>query len=499
MVGVPRSTGCALCVKRRVKCNQVRPACGNCIKYGAKCPGYEREMKFVTEKHTIRSRRGASHESNPDKSPRSSRSSRPASSGTDAMSPVDAGREQRTGYVGSILAQVGAAYGPDELAELDFVFKMMPQLLGNKVVLDNALCALGLHLLGTIVLDEGMLASSRSVYGQSLGDLQRAIDHCTEWRDTETLCAAVVLLIFELFAATAGTSSWRTHATGVITLIQRRGPHHFSGGIEGAVLINIRKLLLLHELCPPGIEVESFLAQPEWRHACNAACNTLAASLNPVQGARLQASNAFNHILADLVPVLQQADIDASVSPSGAYNIRQVHRQNARCSTSTKARVSRKANALHQSLVEWQATYGSLAAAPETVLSQAPESAFVASVFCFVDGWTSSFHLDLWAALMVVYETLRQGGTQGTAGGDWVEMNCGLATNVVRSIETVGANARPLGPLRLVFALRVAYEFVDVNAQQWIGMWLDQFSGRMGAMGSGGFPAVQANDYNVAM
>ncbi|KAK5990029.1 hypothetical protein PT974_08292 [Cladobotryum mycophilum] len=56
MVGVPRSSGCQLCRKRRVKCDEGKPECGNCLKYGAQCPGYERAMKFVSGKHQIRSK-----------------------------------------------------------------------------------------------------------------------------------------------------------------------------------------------------------------------------------------------------------------------------------------------------------------------------------------------------------------------------------------------------------------------------------------------------------
>src|SRR4051812_44734010 len=60
MVGVPRSNGCALCLNRRVKCDEVKPACGNCLKYGADCPGYDKSRKFVIGKHVIRKKRHAS-------------------------------------------------------------------------------------------------------------------------------------------------------------------------------------------------------------------------------------------------------------------------------------------------------------------------------------------------------------------------------------------------------------------------------------------------------
>ncbi|KIW70817.1 hypothetical protein PV04_03056 [Phialophora macrospora] len=51
MVGVPgRSKGCHTCLKRRVKCDETRPACKRCEKAGYACAGYERklEMRFHT-------------------------------------------------------------------------------------------------------------------------------------------------------------------------------------------------------------------------------------------------------------------------------------------------------------------------------------------------------------------------------------------------------------------------------------------------------------------
>ncbi|KAL3474087.1 hypothetical protein BJX99DRAFT_248536 [Aspergillus californicus] len=40
MVGVPRSTGCHTCVKRRVKCDEARPDCLRCVKLEVQCLDY---------------------------------------------------------------------------------------------------------------------------------------------------------------------------------------------------------------------------------------------------------------------------------------------------------------------------------------------------------------------------------------------------------------------------------------------------------------------------
>ncbi|KAK1143260.1 hypothetical protein N8T08_006786 [Aspergillus melleus] len=49
MTGVPYSTGCSLCLARRVKCDEATPSCTQCLKYGRPCPGYTRTFRFQDE------------------------------------------------------------------------------------------------------------------------------------------------------------------------------------------------------------------------------------------------------------------------------------------------------------------------------------------------------------------------------------------------------------------------------------------------------------------
>ncbi|KAF8855638.1 hypothetical protein BDZ45DRAFT_692411 [Acephala macrosclerotiorum] len=47
--GSARSTGCNTCLRRRVKCDERRPACERCQKSGYECKGYVRQHRFVDE------------------------------------------------------------------------------------------------------------------------------------------------------------------------------------------------------------------------------------------------------------------------------------------------------------------------------------------------------------------------------------------------------------------------------------------------------------------
>jgi hypothetical protein len=70
--------------------------------------------------------------------------------------------------------------------------------LGKKELLDDALSAFTAHALGKAVQDESLLMQSRVLYGKALIQLQRALNHPTEWKTPETLCSAMMCCTFEV-------------------------------------------------------------------------------------------------------------------------------------------------------------------------------------------------------------------------------------------------------------------------------------------------------------
>jgi hypothetical protein len=225
MVGVPRSTGCQLCVKRRVKCDQNRPSCNNCVKYGAACPGYERLLKFVAGKHRVRSRRQEDWSGWASQPGDGSAVSEPSgatsfngrlpisNSGSTTAASIESDtrlerREELPLYLNpsddrgqticAILQNLHKSSAATELPAFAPWFKDVPRHLGQKVTLDSAMAAFALHLLGKANQDDAVVRQSRSIYGQSLGALQKALNHPVEWKSSETLCATMILCIFEV-------------------------------------------------------------------------------------------------------------------------------------------------------------------------------------------------------------------------------------------------------------------------------------------------------------
>lgn len=223
MVGVPRSSGCQLCRQRRVKCDEARPECGNCRKYGTGCPGYERAIKFVSGKHTIRSKGSrplqtshqstagaASSEASPSTaSTLSAAATTPESiggggstSGTAAAvstSLVASLQPNRALFIGTLMDMAQTRLASKDVSTfLGFFGRLRFEEFGTAAALDGAICSLSLHLMGKELADDSLVARSRTVYGWSLGALQATLRHPTKWKTSETFCSAVLLCFFEV-------------------------------------------------------------------------------------------------------------------------------------------------------------------------------------------------------------------------------------------------------------------------------------------------------------
>lgn len=137
--------------------------------------------------------------------------------------------------------------------------------LGRVPVLDTAMSAYVLQLVGRAKKNPADISRSRDIYGLSLGALQRALNHPVAWKTTETLAATIICCNFEvgsqhhatspwyhgvltrrtkLFAGTHDPLTWMLHITGISKLIQQRGPASFSSTFEKALLRGVRPLIV---------------------------------------------------------------------------------------------------------------------------------------------------------------------------------------------------------------------------------------------------------------
>ncbi|UKZ77812.1 hypothetical protein TrVFT333_005538 [Trichoderma virens FT-333] len=448
MVGVPRSSGCQLCRQRRVKCDEARPECGNCRKYGVQCPGYERAIKFVSGKHTIRSkgsrplRTSASSGTSPSSastlsagatSPESISSSSTSGTAAMSMSLVASPQPNRALFVGTLMDMTQTKLASKDVSTfLGFFGRLKFEELGTAAALDGAICCLSLHLMGKELADESLIARSRTVYGWSLGALQGTLRHPTKWKTSETYCSAVLLCFFEIMSSLFFPTS---------------------------------------DKC--------FLARPEWRKVIYDGTGQSIYSPETPEFS-MQVVNSFFLCLADMPEVMWWG-----------YPIREALMAGRRVSPKRIQHLAELTAANHERFTAWYEDFKKLGVELKEVPSQDPSSPFQL-VLEHPVGWLGSMHMGYWASMLILQELLIK--CQWPV--DYRESQKELMHNILRSIESVGSGT--MGPFRLGYSIRIAYEFANVETQRWIISLLDKFSKRYAATDKNSYPSprVDAQGYS---
>ncbi|KAF2490562.1 hypothetical protein BU16DRAFT_158515 [Lophium mytilinum] len=286
MVGVARSKGCRACVKQRVKCDEARPECGRCKRFGRECPGYTKPTKFVYEipiakdkqkvgegsfRHIRELERPSPKSQSQSRSPSWSARTTPeyqASRGSSEVATPLVISQSITPWTQDksqvLKVMLDDATPMDEFADIHFLRKWLsfvPSRLGTSKALDDAVRCMGTHYIGMISKQESVMLSARQTYGHALRSLRVAIGDPKESMSSETLCATMFLSIYELFACTK-KHAWVKHAGGASKLLQLRGPDHITSGFDRAMLSFFRGQVTM-EAFMRG--TDSFLCQPEWQ------------------------------------------------------------------------------------------------------------------------------------------------------------------------------------------------------------------------------------------
>lgn len=94
-----------------------------------------------------------------------------------------------------------------------------------------------------------------------------------------------------------------------------------------------------------------------------------------------------------------------------------------------------------------------------------------------------------WASMLILQELL----LQCQWPHDFENSQKELVQNILRSVESVGKG--PLGPYRLGYSLRIAYELASIDMQLWIRSLLDRFSKTYAATDKATYPDPK-NDEN---
>ncbi|VUC36209.1 unnamed protein product [Clonostachys rosea] len=506
MVGVPRSKGCHLCVKRRVKCDQTKPQCNACVRYGAVCPGYDREVKFIIEKHHVRPRvkpKTGQAKNVPPSASSSGSTTLSVVSGTEEESPTTRPENDssttvvlsptalsptidRAQFICTMLDTLYLKASRKEVSFLNPWFEGIQDQFGAKATLDSAATSLILHMLGKTTGDSRLVGESRSLYGQSLMALQLALNHKTEWRASETLSASTVLCLFELFAGTKSAVSWMEHAKGVTWLIQQRGPECFKDGWDRVTFKNFRALVIMNSIFSGE---DCFLVQDKWQDvmrkdvmkdgSAGSGRGTLADLL---MVKRLKVADEYFALLAKVPSVLRRA-----------YPLREARKKGLAVDTRTVERLSRYATGVCRDYLAWEKDMRQVVADPIDVPSKDPRSPF-ATVFWYENPWVGSLHMGYWASMLIVQECLLHCDMASLDGIRFTDSIPDMASKILRSFENVGGGI--MGGYRVGYAMRVVYEFVDLPTQLWITCLLDDYEGTYAGLQATAFPAPEPIEGN---
>jgi len=180
------------------------------------CPGYERALKFVDQVHRHAKAschgKGASAQERDNVTPpalisttSSSSSSKwpmvlpSRSSGSRLASTIHSPRMYQVQCLSTWIEDISRSPSSvsDEITIAQMFF-FIPARLGTSNALDMAVRCLTVHHLGITQGNEEIVRHGRYAYGKALCNLQKAINDPGEALSSETLCATMILSIYEV-------------------------------------------------------------------------------------------------------------------------------------------------------------------------------------------------------------------------------------------------------------------------------------------------------------
>ncbi|KAJ5834556.1 hypothetical protein N7447_000582 [Penicillium robsamsonii] len=457
MVGVPRSNGCSLCVKRRVKCDQGLPGCVKCDKYGEPCPGYDRGFKFVTGK-PYRDRRQPN--------PRSDKKDGTRPRSTTSNSEIDLDpiyqslvqREKPSSLISVDLNVVqhlcvliddfSQPYTPSPTHVVVRWFGFLPSIYGQNRVLDATIRSFTAHHFGRTTQNTQMVSYARSTYGEALRGLRKSLETPAESLSSHIFCAVVLLCMYELFTDTENPESWMKHAKGLSQLVRIRGPDRYNTELDVMLLKAARGVIVMHSMFSGE---ECFLASDEWHDKMR---QQYTSNLPPEVHNSIELFFAYFTYSPSLVHKL--------------YSLR--HADATNCETiQTISEVLSEALEMQMKLAIWYEQFSQIVPPPTETISSTGDKLYPI-ILAYTDVSYATIYCGYYSYMAIIHEIFKTCGYPG----EHEAMVAYFRDQICKSVEynSVGV----MGPYRMGFPLRVAFEVADPVTSSWILNRLAQFS-----------------------
>ncbi|ERF73253.1 hypothetical protein EPUS_03085 [Endocarpon pusillum Z07020] len=266
------SKGCGECRRKKIRCDQIRPACSQCLKSrdGRLCPGYREELalRFCDEsnevahkaqvKEVLKLRRRAHGSVNPSDS---SEASSGSSSDFDGLCLTSLrNKSSICSFKGSSLP---GAPGPSVetqgiqyflanyvTSDPDLCSGHMQNLLSWKTTqsktLQVAMEAVGLAALSVRRSNPILMANARRQYALALRMTKSHLQDPAQCKQDRTMTAVGLLGFFEVMTCSSSMSmkAWTNHINGSIALLNLRGVDMLDSEFGSAVFIQARSQIL---------------------------------------------------------------------------------------------------------------------------------------------------------------------------------------------------------------------------------------------------------------
>ncbi|KAL4862446.1 hypothetical protein BDV12DRAFT_190405 [Aspergillus spectabilis] len=270
MVGVPRSTGCRTCVKRRVKCDETRPDCLRCVKLEVQCLGYVRPLQIRIQQpdqepprdrrtHKRRSRNAPAEEST------QALSIAPAPTVDEVVAP-NLVYEALTLQTKEVFYDWLTHHFPRahwsspfrvNIGWMEFIRELPASTCPPALLW--AIRTLITFQMGTLQRDEKAINCARHMYGRGIYHLRSLLQSPSALSD-EALAACVLLGGYEVLDG-IDEKSWISHTRGIRHLMCARGPLAHKNGMGRTLMICFRPFFIAESFV---LREPCFLASSEW-------------------------------------------------------------------------------------------------------------------------------------------------------------------------------------------------------------------------------------------
>lgn len=220
---------------------------------------------------------------------------------------------------------------------------------------------------------------------------------------------------------------------------------------------------------------ECFLSRPEWRAVMRDRGRHLLQT-QEFDDEAIEAVDEFNNRLAEVPAVVKVG-----------YPIIEAAKRGEPIDLVAAAKTYRLAAECHARLTAFWETYKHIFPEPIEAPTQDPHSIYPI-ILRYEKRWSATLQMGFYATMCLLQEFLKQLGWTEPFPTSQQEYT-GI---ILRSVEDIGQG--PMGPYRIGYAIRIAYELADAEAQAWIRGCLDRFKNSYAATDKETFPELRTDN-----